>query len=584
MMSRAFVGGPATAVTQAVSLLNFQERIALIGIVFLRIFVTALDLAGIALVGVVVAIVSGTRIGPDSLVGTALGYLSNIGFKNGYAVLSVVAVGFFLIKGLVSIWLNYVTARYLADIESSRTTLLFDYLLKGDLAAADGLARTEILYGLTHSTNIIFSQTLSIATTLVGEFALLLTISIYLAITNLFLFVVIALFFGFIGAGMQYFLGSRAVKIGQEAQRTLMDAQTTAMGSLENFRQLRVSGNANLFVERFALARKSLARQNALNLILVGLPRYITEIAVMLGVGFLILLRSNDAGISVGAPTVAVFLVGIFRIVASMLPIQSGLTALSKNRAETLLGYELISRVGNFPEPNTPGARVGTEYLISVEALKFRYPLAKTPVFTDLEFHVSKGEFVAITGRSGAGKSTLADLLLGVRTPATGIIMIGGMTVEDYLSTHPGAIGYVPQRVNLLDDSLRENLLLGRRDKSLYSDEKLISTLEKLDLSTLLASMPSGLDTIIGENGVEMSGGQIQRIGLARALLSDPEILILDESTSALDESTAQLITDLINRLKGETTLIVIAHHEATIRAATRVLSLRSGRLTLDRA
>jgi ATP-binding cassette, subfamily B, bacterial PglK len=581
MSLKSVVTEPTAAVSQAVKLLNVRERWALVGVALMRIFLTALDLGGIVLVGVVVSIVSGTQIGATSAVGTTLAFLASLGFANGYAVLAAAAIGFFLIKGLVSIWLNLVTARYLASLETQRSTRLFKGLLDSDMSAFDGLARNEILYGLTHSTSVIFSQTLTIATSLVGEIALLVAVSIYLAVTNFSLFAVIATFFGLVGAGMQYFLGTKATKAGYEAQTSLMKAQATAMGSLENYRQLRVFGRPDAYLERFAKYRRSLAMQNAVNSMLVGLPRYITEIAVMLGVGFLILLRSNDSVLSVGAPTVAVFLVGMFRIVASMLPIQSGLTALAKNRSETRLAYELIERISANEKSVDANPVSAGESFVTVQNISFRYPLNNDCVFENLSFSVAKGEFVAITGRSGTGKSTLADLLLGVRKPHEGQISIDGMPVRKYLETFPGGIGYVPQRVNLLDASLRENLLLGRTSTDEFSDAHLTRMLEALDLGGFLGSLPKGLGTRIGENGVELSGGQTQRIGLVRAILGNPRLLILDESTSALDVETSTIVTELIERLHGNTTLIVIAHHPETIRSADKVFRLSRGKLTI---
>lgn len=572
---------PAAAVSQALKLLNFKERWALLVVAVMRIFLTVLDLGGIVLVGVVVSIVSGTQIGATSAVGTTLAFLASLGFENGYAVLAAASIAFFLIKGLVSIWLNFVTARYLASLETQRSSGLFKGLMDSDMSAFDGLARNEILYGLTHSTSVIFSQTLTIATSLVGELALLIAVSIYLALTNFSLFAVIAIFFGLVGAGMQYFLGTKATKAGDVAQTSLMKAQATAMGSLENYRQIRVFGRPDAYLDRFAKYRHSLAMQNAVNSMLVGLPRYITEIAVMLGVGFLILLRSSDSVLSVGAPTVAVFLVGMFRIVASMLPIQSGLTALAKNRSETRLAYEMFERISNnekFVDGNLVSA---SDSFVTVQNISFRYPLNNDFVFENLSLSVSHGEFVAITGRSGAGKSTLADLLLGVRKPHEGQISIDGMPVRKYVETFPGGIGYVPQRVNLLDASLRENLLLGRASSAELSDAHLTRMLGALNLGGFLNSLPKGLDTLLGENGVELSGGQTQRIGLVRAMLGNPRLLILDESTSALDVETSNLVTELIERLHGNTTLIVIAHHPETIRSADKVFRLSDGKLTI---
>lgn len=572
---------PLHAVAKTLSQLNRKQKIAIGWISISRVTLTALDLAGLVLVGVVMSIVSGTKIDSQSLVGTVLSGLKNLGFPNGYAVLAAAAILFFVVKGLLSLALNYVTSSYLAGIEARQSQAILNGILSRDTSATDGLSRTDILFGLTQSTHVVFAQTLTIATSLVGEFALLLGVSTYLAISNLFLFLVVATFFGAVGLGMQYFMGPKATKIGRISQQAQLSAQNSAMDALESYPQIRVFGNSAYFSEKFGQDRNNVAKQSAKTSALISLPRYVTEISVMMGVGLLILLRSSDSSMSVSAPTVAVFLVGMFRIVAAMLPIQSGLTALGKNRPETALAYELMERASRNNELIPSNACMYPQAAISFEAVDFTYAGADSSVLKQLSLQVQPGEFIAIIGKSGQGKSTLASLLLGLRTPQAGNVFVQGIRAAAFSDRNPGVVAYVPQRVHLLENTLRQNILLGRENTGLLNDSYLSDLLVNLGLGSVLESLPEGLDTLLGEKANGLSGGQIQRIGLARALAGQPAILVLDETTSALDQETAHAVSALINANKGRVTIVAIAHQPETISAADKVYRLESGSLSL---
>lgn len=572
---------PLHAVAKTLSHLTRKQKFAIGWISLSRVMLTALDLAGLALVGVVVSIVAGTKIDSQSAVGTALAWLRTSGFPNGYAVLAAAAILFFVIKGLFSVALNYTTSSYLAVIEARQSKEILNRILARELSATDGLSRTDILYGLTHSTNVVFAQTLTIATALVGEVALLVGVSTYLAISNPLLFLVVATFFGAVGLGMQYFMGPTATRIGRVSQRAQLGAQNAAMDALENFQQIRVVGNRSYFSEKFGEDRSTLAKQSAKTSTLISLPRYVTEISVMVGVGLLILLRSNESLIAISAPTIAIFLVGIFRIVAAMLPIQSGLTALGKNRPETSLAYELMERATTTAATALDKRCTHPHSAISFESVDFGYAGAASSVINQMNLQIQPGEFIAIIGTSGQGKSTLANLLLGLRRPQTGEVFVQGVPAAAFLTHNPGYLAYVPQRVNLLEDTLRQNILLGRDNNGLLDDAALVDILDKLSLGALLESLPQGLDTVMGEKSFGLSGGQIQRIGLARALAGQPKILVLDESTSALDQETAKSVSSLVNANKGRMTIVAIAHQPETISAADKVYRLESGSLSL---
>lgn len=218
------------------------------------------------------------------------------------------------------------------------------------------------------------------------------------------------------------------------------------------------------------------------------------------------------------------------------------------------------------------------EILLEVENLSFRYPTRpESLVLDNISFHVAPGEMVAVVGPSGAGKSTLFDLIQRFYNPAGGVIRFNGIPATDLkLADVRGCVGYVPQDPVMFSGTLRDNLTYARADASQAQIEEAMRVANAYDF---VMQLPDKLDTRVGEDGVGLSGGQRQRLAIARALLSAPSILLLDEATSALDADSEHQIRQSIERLKGQMTIMVIAHRLSTVRQANRILVLEGGQL-----
>jgi ABC-type multidrug transport system fused ATPase/permease subunit len=188
---------------------------------------------------------------------------------------------------------------------------------------------------------------------------------------------------------------------------------------------------------------------------------------------------------------------------------------------------------------------------------------------------------VALVGASGAGKSTIVDLVLGLHRPTGGRITVDGVDIAESIPTWQRTLGLVPQDVYLIDESLRSNVAFGEVADDI-DEARIIEAVTRAQLDDLIASLPDGLDTFVGERGIRLSGGQRQRIGIARALYSRPQVLILDEATSALDNETERLITETIEALRGDMTIIVVAHRLSTVRNCDLVVFLSQGRVEVE--
>ncbi len=215
---------------------------------------------------------------------------------------------------------------------------------------------------------------------------------------------------------------------------------------------------------------------------------------------------------------------------------------------------------------------------ITIERLNYRYPEAPFNALTDVSLTIRKGESIALIGKSGAGKTTLVDVILGLLIPQSGDIQVDGLSVYGALRSWQKLIGYIPQSIFLIDDTIERNIAFGVPDH-LIDRQKVETAIKLAQLAELVQQLPEGLQTMVGEHGVRLSGGQRQRIGIARALYHEREILVLDEATSALDNETENLISEAIKQLSGTKTMIIIAHRLTTVEHCDRIYAMEKGRI-----
>ena len=555
------------------SLLNRKEQ-AVIGFsLVVRLALVVLDIVGLSLVGVSVSLVSGTQIQGNSLTGKAISLIDSSGLGNAYAIFGFASVVFFLAKGLLSIQLNSRVLKAVAKIESSKSSSLFARISDSTLDKLNGLGKKELFIGLVDSFDMSVSKLIMSISVVFGEGALMIGLGIYLALVNPVLFAVVAVYFAILGFSMQKLVAKKTRDTAQAMQIASVTASEAIFSLYDNFRQLRSLGKGNVLLSRFSIARRKLADGTATMSNLSVMPRYITEIALMLGFALLILQRSVLGPAGISAATIAIFVAGSFRLIASLLPFQGAFALLKQISGSSRLALELTSR---FPEKldeqkMAPSLAPESSISISISKLTYKYPGAARNIINNVSIEIQPGDYLAVTGRSGSGKSTFADLLLGLREPAFGHILINGEKPSAFVARNPGAIAYVPQKCSLLEGTLRQNISLEVSSND-QDDSKIWRALDLAGMSDWARELPEGLDTSLGEAHRGLSGGQVQRIGLARAFCAEPKMLILDESTSALDVETELQVLDSLEKVRGKITIVAIAHRGNVIdHAATRV-------------
>jgi ABC-type multidrug transport system fused ATPase/permease subunit len=243
----------------------------------------------------------------------------------------------------------------------------------------------------------------------------------------------------------------------------------------------------------------------------------------------------------------------------------------------------LISELTNLPPLVGVKSTLNLEHgdfdgTVVISNLNFKYPKSSSFVLNDISLKIPAGTFVAIIGPSGAGKSTLVDATLGLIALDKGSVSISGKEPKNAINTWPGAVAYVPQSIVLTNESMIQNIISGY-DETEANRQRAHEMLNLVHLNEFALALPNGFDSDIGERGEKLSGGQAQRLSLARALFSNPKVLVLDEATSALDGETEKLISETLEKLRGRTTIITIAHRLNTVKKADLVIYLEDGRL-----
>lgn len=312
------------------------------------------------------------------------------------------------------------------------------------------------------------------------------------------------------------------------------------------------------------------------------LPRFILEAALI--VGFLIVGGAGwlTGGQDGAVAAIALFAIAGFRMIPSLTRFQAVLNQIHANSPFGELVVDEITRARSRPNAVDTPDEVDIDTLprhdLEFDNVTYRYPGAEQAALQEVTLSIPQGSRVAIVGSSGAGKSTLLDIVLGLLEPSTGRVTVGGVNLDKVLRGWRSGIGFVPQEVVLFNASMARNVALRWKDTDIDL-ERVAAAIEKAQLSDVVSARPEGLGSVIGERGMSLSGGQKQRLGIARALYTQPRLLVLDEATSALDTATEHAITSVISQLPAEVTVITVAHRLATIRSADIVFYFAAGRL-----
>ncbi len=339
------------------------------------------------------------------------------------------------------------------------------------------------------------------------------------------------------------------------------------------------------FLKYFEDASEVSCKYNTKYLWISKLPSRVIETVFISGLIILVLFSMNSVSdVSVLIAQFGAVAVAAVRILPSISNIANAMNSLVYQRPALESAYVNITDLKNQnedtnkPKPLGSNRQGGFKDKIIINNVSWKYEDNLPNVLDRLDMEIKPGEAIGLIGESGAGKTTLTDILLGLFKPQNGEITVDGKSIYDADTNWHKLVGYVPQSIFLIDDTVRNNILFGVDDNDI-DEERIWQTIEQAQLKEFVMNLPKGLDTVLGERGIKISGGQRQRIAIARALYYDPEILVLDEATSALDNDTENAIMESINSLQGKKTLIIVAHRLTTIEKCDKVYEVRNGKV-----
>lgn len=566
----------------SLSFMTPGERTKYFLLIVCRALAAFLDVFGIFLIGFI-ASVAAQQLQPANTPATTILGVEIPRFDTQQLLLLVLFVLFvFIFKAGVAIFLVRTLARFIATVEIRNARLIADFLLRGSLENAKSYSKAEFQYAVSTSSNWAFTGVLNNIANILSESFLLTIVAAAFILVNPIAAVFAFVYFALVMILMQYFIGRSLKRAGEDAAGGNIVASNAVSDSLDTFREISVLGKQDLFLERINVGRRRVATSGATLAFLGGMPRYIVETALILGVVLLTGQELLSGNLASGLATLGVFLTGGVRIMASLLPLQTALAALKVNAEQARLAYVLLGKIRSaIPEaaPQVTGTVDHTRGLtVSMRSVRYRFDDDATDTIKGVSLDIKAGEYVAVVGPSGAGKTTIVDLILGLVTPRSGSVKIGGLDPRALRALAPGIVSYVPQKPGLVSGSIAENIALGVPPDEI--DYELVAeAVESAFLSDFLKGLPEGVHTSVGKQVDALSGGQIQRIGLARALYAQPRLLILDEATSGLDAGSEAFIGKSLAKLHGSVTVIVIAHRLSTVQHADDVFVVENGKI-----
>ena len=482
-------------------------------------------------------------------------------------------------KTLFSLYLTKRTLKFLSRKSSELSTELSRKLFNTNLEVILSKSSHERAYALTNGVSNLMLGVIGASILLFSDFALLTVMSVGLFIVDPAMAISAILIFASIGLVMYLLTNKRAKKLGDKNARLNILANRKINELIRVYRDVNIRNSKEKFVSEVSDIRKTQNMAVAELSLIPYLGKYVLETSVVISALIIGTLQFYLHDTYKAAISISIFIAAGSRIAPAVLRLQQGMVQVKSNIGSAETTLSLIHELELFSSKMHLRFQSNSHFssCLEVSDLSFSYRNSSTPAVIDISFQVSSGEMIAIVGPSGAGKSTLVDLILGNLVPSSGTIKINGKSPKEALQLWPGRIAYVPQNINIIEGTLRENVLLGFESSNEESD--LVTALSDAQLLEFANSLPDGTDSDLAEFGASLSGGQKQRLGIARALYTQPELILLDEATSALDGETEWNVTKTLLENRQGVTLVVVAHRLTTIMSADVIYYMDGGRI-----
>jgi ATP-binding cassette, subfamily B, bacterial PglK len=553
-----------------------RDKLPLLMLLF---FITAaLDVIGIGLIAPYIALVMG-----DGFINeTWMNIVNYLNLPNDHLNLLIIAgsllILVFLFRTVAIIWIN----SKIVFFGTSQASRLSAFLMKSYqcLPYADYLNRnsSEYVYAI-QTLSPKFSFVLISVLRVVSDIIVAVFIIVYLATQNIAALAILIILLGSVIYLYDRKLRVKIKRYGKRANKSSTKLVQSVQEGVSGLKEIRVLRKESYFYDAVKLSAKENSYCMAKTQILSAIPRFLLElILVLFVVLFVVITILTDGNLKDLAPTLGMFLVASLRLLPTANTFSSAIMNLRHSFDTISRLYCDLVDIDSRKSVTKEGVHVNINFeRFSMNNVSFSYSKDSSQIIKNISLKIKKNEVIGIMGESGSGKTTAVNVLLGFLDAQDGYFYFNDIKTKKGLMYWSDKIAYLPQDVFLMDDSIKKNIALGEVDNEINT-EKVCKSLEKTFLMDLIRSLPQGIDTQVGEKGVRLSGGQRQRLALARALYYDSSIIVMDESTSALDNKTENEIVEEIRKLKGSVTMIIIAHRLSTLKYCDRIYEFKGGK------
>lgn len=573
---------------EAARLLDSSDRRKVVWVILLQITFGFLDLIGVMLIGVVGALtITGVSSGqPGNRVSTLLEYvgLDDSPLQVQVATIGLSAAALLIIKTIFSIYFSRKVLFFLSRRGAAVSARMVAKLLKQSLITVQSRSLQTSLYAVTHGVTLMTVGVLGVFVSLVSDMSLLLVLLIGLFLVDSAMALGTLVAFSFIAFLLWQLMHVRMMNLGLKTADISVESSETVFEVLMAYREATVRNRKGFYARLIGRQRLMLANLQAEMSFMPNISKYVIEISVVFSAvaiaGFQFVINEASRAVAV----LSIFLAATTRIAPAVLRVQQGAVSIKGTIAAAQPTLELLRELGwdydeveTWAEPDFSYENFDPE--IKIDNVSFRYPGRDKDVINDISLTIPIGSFAGFVGSSGAGKTTLIDLMLGVLQPNKGEVSISGFSPRVAVKNFPGAISYIPQDVVVVNGTIRKNVTLGY-EEGFIPDQYIWDALRIAQLDEFVNGLPDKLDSSVGDRGTKLSGGQRQRLGIARAMVTKPKLLVLDEATSAMDGALELNIGEAIQEMRGEVTIVMIAHRLSTVRNCDVIFHLSEGELS----
>ena len=567
--------------------LSAKDQKLVIAVILIQIFLSLLDLAGVVIVGLLGSLtISGVGSHPTG--NRVSGFLrilqlSDNTFQFQVAILGILAASLLTLKTLFSLYFSRRTLYFLSRRGAQLSSILLSKLLSQNLMKVQQRSIAETLYAITNGVTVINVGVLGATVYLVADISLLIILGAGLFVVDTLIAFSTLIIFAMVAIVLYRRMHLTVRAMGQEQAEVTVVRNERITEVMHSYRELVVKNRRSYYAREVGRMQMVLADSYAGIAFLANISKYVIELTVVIGSLVIAALQFSTQTAMHAVAVLSIFLAASTRIAPAVLRVQQGLLQIKGSIGIATPTLELLEELGKEESIEKTTDDVDFEHKgFTGDAfwnnVSLTYPGKSSPAISNIELRIEEGSIIALVGPSGAGKTTLVDVLLGILQQESGAVSISGIEPLQAISKWPGALGYVPQDVVISNGTIRENIGMGYPIE-IATDELVTDATDIAQLSDFVRSLPLGLDTPVGDRGTKISGGQRQRLGIARAMFTKPRLLVLDEATSALDGETEANIADAIQNMKGKVTVVMIAHRLSTVREADKVIYMDGGKI-----